>query len=289
MIKAWIEAMRLRTLPVSLAGVAAAWGVAMTNPAGYSPKVVIACCLFALLCQISSNFANEYFDFKNGLDRPGREGPRRGVTEGDITPSAMRNATFITLVVACLIGLWIAWQGGWWLIAAGIVIALGVIAYSSGPYPLSHHGLGEVAVIFFFGIIPVNLTVYVATGYFMTEALLLSVAIGLMGANVLIVNNYRDIEDDRAVNKRTLAVILGQQSVAKIYMLNGLISQAVMIPVWDKMASGWIISALYLLIHVILWRMLISRQGASLTPVLGMTAVTMFLFSLLFVGVALLT
>ncbi|MDE7155142.1 MAG: prenyltransferase, partial [Muribaculaceae bacterium] len=209
--------------------------------------------------------------------------------EGDITPSAMRNATFITLVVACLIGLWIAWQGGWWLIAAGIVIALGVIAYSSGPYPLSHHGLGEVAVIFFFGIIPVNLTVYVATGYFMTEALLLSVAIGLMGANVLIVNNYRDIEDDRAVNKRTLAVILGQQSVAKIYMLNGLISQAVMIPVWDKMASGWIISALYLLIHVILWRMLISRQGASLTPVLGMTAVTMFLFSLLFVGVASLT
>ncbi|MDE5844462.1 MAG: 1,4-dihydroxy-2-naphthoate octaprenyltransferase [Muribaculaceae bacterium] len=289
MIKAWIEAMRLRTLPVSLAGVAAAWGVAMTNPAGYSPKVVIACCLFALLCQISSNFANEYFDFKNGLDRPGREGPRRGVTEGDITPSAMRNVTFITLAVACLIGLWIAWQGGWWLIAAGIVIALGVIAYSSGPYPLSHHGLGEVAVIFFFGITPVNLTVYVATGYFMTEALLLSVAIGLMGANVLIVNNYRDIEDDRAVNKRTLAVILGQQSVAKIYMLNGLISQAVMIPVWDKMAAGWIISALYLLIHVILWRMLISRQGASLTPVLGMTAVTMFLFSLLFVGVASLT
>ena len=173
MIKAWIEAMRLRTLPVSLAGVATAWGVAISCPTGYSLKVVIACCLLALLCQISSNFANEYFDYKNGLDRPGREGPRRGVTEGDITPTAMKNATFGTLAVACMIGLWIAYQGGWWLIGAGILITIGVIAYISGPYPLSHHGLGEIAVIFFFVIIPVNLTVYVATGVFMTEALLL--------------------------------------------------------------------------------------------------------------------
>ncbi|MDE6351660.1 MAG: 1,4-dihydroxy-2-naphthoate octaprenyltransferase [Muribaculaceae bacterium] len=286
MIKAWIEAMRLRTLPVSLAGVATAWGVAISCPTGYSLKVVIACCLFALLCQISSNFANEYFDYKNGLDRPGREGPRRGVTEGDITPTAMKNATFGTLAVACMIGLWIAYQGGWWLIGAGILITIGVIAYSSGPYPLSHHGLGEIAVIFFFGIIPVNLTVYVATGVFMTEALLLSVAIGVMGANVLIVNNYRDIEDDRAVNKRTLAVIFGQQAVSKIYMFNGLLSQAVMIPIWGKMEAGWIISAVYLLIHVILWRMLTSRHGSALTPVLGMTAVTMFVFSLLFIAIS---
>ena len=286
MIKAWIEAMRLRTLPVSLAGVATAWGVAISCPTGYSLKVVIACCLFALLCQISSNSANEYFDYKNGLDRPGREGPRRGVTEGDITPTAMKNATFGTLAVACMIGLWIAYQGGWWLIGAGILITIGVIAYSSGPYPLSHHGLGEIAVIFFFGIIPVNLTVYVATGVFMTEALLLSVAIGVMGANVLIVNNYRDIEDDRAVNKRTLAVIFGQQAVSKIYMFNGLLSQAVMIPIWEKMEAGWIISAVYLLIHVILWRMLTSRHGSALTPVLGMTAVTMFVFSLLFIAIS---
>ncbi|MDE6644063.1 MAG: 1,4-dihydroxy-2-naphthoate octaprenyltransferase [Muribaculaceae bacterium] len=286
MIKAWIEAMRLRTLPVSLAGVATAWGVAISCPTGYSLKVVIACCLFALLCQISSNFANEYFDYKNGLDRPGREGPRRGVTEGDITPTAMKNATFGTLAVACMIGLWIAYQGGWWLIGAGILITIGVIAYSSGPYPLSHHGLGEIAVIFFFGIIPVNLTVYVATGVFMAEALLLSVAIGVMGANVLIVNNYRDIEDDRAVNKRTLAVIFGQQAVSKIYMFNGLLSQAVMIPIWKKMEAGWIISAVYLLIHVILWRMLTSRHGSALTPVLGMTAVTMFVFSLLFIAIS---
>ena len=282
MIHAWIEAMRLRTLPVSLAGVAAAWGVAMSSPTGYSSVAVIACCLFALLCQISSNFANEYFDFKNGLDRPGREGPRRGVTEGDITPSAMRSATFGTLAIACVIGLWIAWQGGWWLIGAGIVIALGVLAYSSGPYPLSHHGLGEVAVLFLFGIIPVNLTVYVTTGQFMTDAILLSIAIGLMGSNVLIVNNYRDIDDDRVVNKNTLAVIFGQHTASNLYMLNGLVSQAVMIPIWERMAAGWIISAVYLLIHVILWRMLTSRQGASLTPVLGMTAVTMFIFSLLF-------
>lgn len=275
--------MRLRTLPVSLAGVTAAWGVSMMNPGGYDAEVIVACYLFALLCQISSNFANEYYDFKKGLDRPGREGPRRGVTEGDITPGAMRDATFGTLAVACLIGLWIASQGGWWLIGAGVLIALGVLAYSTGPYPLSHHGMGEIAVIFFFGIIPVNLTAYVATGVFSTEALLVSLSIGLMGANVLIVNNYRDVEDDRAVGKHTLAVIAGRRAVATIYMMNGIISQAVLIPIWQSLSSGWIVSALYLLIHVALYRMLTTRRGASLTPVLGMTAVTMMVFALMFV------
>lgn len=275
--------MRLRTLPVSLAGVTAAWGVAMITPGGFNGTVVAACCLFALLCQIASNFANEYYDFKKGLDRPGREGPRRGVTEGDITPAAMRNATFGTLTVACIIGLWIASQGGWWLIGAGVLIALGVLAYSTGPYPLSHHGLGEIAVIFFFGIIPVNLTVYVATGQFTTYAALVSLAIGLMGANVLIVNNYRDVEDDRAVGKHTLAVIAGRRFVGTLYMLNGIVAQALMIPLWMVLPGGWIVAALYLLIHVMLHRMLVSRHGAALTPVLGMTAVTMMIFALLFV------
>lgn len=286
MIKAWIEAMRLRTLPVSLAGVTAAWGVAMLTPGGFNGTVVAACCLFALLCQISSNFANEYYDFKKGLDRPGREGPRRGVTEGDITPHAMRNATFLTLAVAYVVGLWIASQGGWWLIAAGVLIALGVLAYSTGPYPLSHHGLGEVAVIFFFGIIPVNLTVYVATGQFTTYALLVSLAIGLMGANVLIVNNYRDVEDDRAVGKHTLAVIAGRRLVSSIYMINGIIAQALMIPLWMILSGGWILAAFYLLVHTVLYRLLVTRHGAALTPVLGMTATLMMVFALLFVIIA---
>ena len=178
--------MRLRTLPVSIAGVITAVGFALHDRV-FQWLPALLCLLFAVLAQIASNFANEYYDYRDGLDRAGREGPRRGVTEGDITPGAMKRATYAVLALACVIGLSLIYWGGWWLLPAGIVIALGAIAYSAGPYPLSRHGLGEVAVMFFFGIIPVNLTYYIQADAFTMPVLLGSVAIGLMGANVLVV------------------------------------------------------------------------------------------------------
>ena len=186
--------MRLRTLPVSVAGVVAGGGCAAYYHC-FRPLPFTICLLFAVMAQIASNFANEYFDFKNGLDRKGREGFRRGVTEGDISPRAMLAATFALLAFACAVGCTLIIWGGWWLIAAGAAIAVFAMAYSAGPLPLSHHGLGEVAVIIFFGIVPVTLTAYVQAQSWMTlpVALPVSVAIGLMGANVLIVNNYREI------------------------------------------------------------------------------------------------
>ena len=159
----WIEAMRLRTLPVSLAGVLYAAGLGVAT-GFFSLAPALMCLTFALLAQIASNFANEYYDFKAGLDRAGREGPRRGVTEGDITPAAMKYATYATLGAACAVGcVLVAIYGEWWMYVVGILTALGVMAYSTGPYPLSHHGLGEVAVVCFFGIIPVCLT-YILMG-----------------------------------------------------------------------------------------------------------------------------
>ena len=156
-LRVWIEAMRLRTLPVSLAGILFAGALGLL--AGhFRPAPWLMCLVFALLAQIASNFANEYYDYKGGLDRAGREGPRRGVTEGDITPEAMKRATYVTLGVACMVGVaLVALYGEWWMYIAGILTVLGVVAYSSGPYPLSHHGFGEVAVVAFFGIVPVCL------------------------------------------------------------------------------------------------------------------------------------
>ncbi len=116
--------MRLRTLPVSMAGVAVAVGFAEAHGT-LVPWVAAVCLFFALLCQIASNFANEYFDYKAGRDAPGREGPRRGVTEGDITPGAMKAAITLTLILSALAGLSLAWHAGWWLIAAGVAIGLG--------------------------------------------------------------------------------------------------------------------------------------------------------------------
>ena len=285
----WIEAMRLRTLPVSVSGVLL--GAALAISSGfYLTAPLLLCLLFALLAQIASNFANEYYDFRDGLDRKGRVGPRRGVTEGDITPRDMLTATFLTLGLACAVGLSLIYYGGWWLLPAGIVIALGALAYSAGPYPLSRHALGEVAVLLFFGIVPVNLTYYVSTGSFSADAALLSVTAGLMGCNVLIANNYRDVEDDAAVGKITLAVKFGRPATARLYLANGLIASALTVPVALHVSILTLAAtAVYLILMLRLHSCLKAARGAALIPVLARTAMSMALFSLLFLLITLFT
>lgn len=272
--------MRLRTLPVSVAGVLTAIALALMD-GSYKACPAMLCLAVAVLAQIASNFANEYYDYRDGLDRPGREGPRRGVTEGDITPRAMLTATYLTLGVACAIGCSLIYWGGWWMLPAGIAIALGVVAYSAGPYPLSRHGMGEVAVIVFFGIAPVNLTYYLMAGHFGHEVLMASLAVGLMGADVLIINNYRDADADRTVGKHTLAVILGRPAVRTLYLANGLVAIALMQNLWHLLpAAALIVPGLYTVALAAIWLMMGCRRGHALTPLLGMTAVNMLVFSI---------
>ncbi len=222
--------MRLRTLPVSAAGVLAGCAVALCYDNFYWLPALI-CLVFALVAQIVSNFANEYFDFKNGIDRKGREGFRRGVTEGDINPDSMKWAMIILMIADCILGCSLIYWGGLWLIPVGIVIAIAAFAYSAGPWPLSHHGLGDEAVIIFYGIVPVMFTAYVqcgdwtggsmagALGEMWKMALIVSLGVGLMGANVLTVNNIRDCRDDAKVGKRTKAVIFGPKAMKVGYII----------------------------------------------------------------------
>lgn len=271
----WIEAMRLRTLPVSVAGVLMAFAFNVANN-NFNVLPAVICLLFAILAQIASNFANEYFDFTSGRDRPGREGPRRGVTEGEISPSAMKRAVYITLGLAGCLGLSLVAWGGWWLVLVGILVAVGVFAYSAGPFPLSTNGWGEVAVVFFFGIIPVNFTYYVQTLQWTWPVFMASVAVGLMGANVLIVNNYRDEEDDRAVEKRTLCVRFGRPVMRRLYLFNAISAGLLLLPAWIPLEwRGWPIAVAYV---VLSWRIaeeMKIRHGASLTPLLAYTSLLM--------------
>lgn len=281
-IKPWIEAMRLRTLPVSVAGVIAAAGCA-AHYGSFKPVPWTICLLFAVMAQIVSNFANEYFDFRNGLDRKGREGFRRGVTEGDISPNAMRNATFGLLAATCAVGCSLICWGGWWLILVGIAIALFAIAYSAGPYPLSHHGLGDIAVVIFFGIVPVVMTTYLQTGSWdmLQVTLPVSIAVGLMGTNVLVVNNYRDMNEDKAVGKRTTVVIFGRKKMALVYLINGFV--ALLLIEYATIATVpvlWQLGMLvYINIHYLLWMSLKNGSGKQLNPLLGKTAMLMLFVS----------
>lgn len=279
-MKIWVEAMRLRTLPVSVAGVVMAAGCAASQDS-FKPVPVLLCLVFAVLAQIASNFANEYYDYRNGLDRPGREGPRRGVTEGDITPRQMLAATYGVLALACVVGFSLLWFGGWWLIAVGMAVGLGVLAYSTGPYPLSHHGLGEVAVILFFGVVPVCCTYILQDAPWTDDVVLASLAVGLLGANVLIVNNYRDASADKSVGKKTLAVILGRGSVRWLYLVNVAGAAVCMIPWIGSVPTIWaeVIELLIIVPGLAVWRIMPRRMGHALTPLLGITAMSMLLSS----------
>ncbi len=286
-LRIWIEAVRLRTLPVSASGVLIAIALAVwMRCLKWAPAVL--CLVFALLAQTVSNLANEYYDFKKGTDKAGRVGPRRGVTEGDIKPATLFRATFGTLVVACAVGCGLIPFGGWWLVPAGVVIAVMALAYSTGPYPLSYHGLGELAVFVFYGLVPVNLTFYVMAGHFNPLVLLASMTIGLMGVNVLLVNNYRDVDDDREAGKHTSVVIFGRKPAAVSYLFNGFIGVALLSPLWFSIYLGKTLPAItlavpvvYLAMHVVTWRRLMVRDGAALNPLLGATARNMLVFTVL--------
>ncbi|MCM1152042.1 MAG: 1,4-dihydroxy-2-naphthoate octaprenyltransferase [Muribaculum sp.] len=274
----WIEAMRLRTLPVSVAGVFA--GCACSLLCGHFRWLpAIICLLFAVAAQIVSNFANEYYDFKNGLDKKGREGFRRGVTEGDINPLSMKRTMFALLAADCLLGCSLILFGGWILLPVGIAIALFALAYSTGPYPLSHHGLGDLAVIIFFGIVPVVFTNFVQQPSRPHWALtsIVGAAVGMLAANVLIVNNYRDCDDDKAVGKHTTVVIFGRKTMAAVYLIFAILGCVILANVLTMAISplwGYAM-AVPAVIYVMLWKKICSLRGAALNVMLKRTAVTM--------------
>ena len=284
-MRKWIEAMRLRTLPVSFAGVICGCGCALLQ-GSFNAVTALLCVLFAALAQVASNFGNEYYDYRNGIDKKGREGFRRGVTEGEISPRAMKRATYATLSAAAVVGCLMLFYGPWWLVLVGITIMLFALGYSAGPYPLSHHGMGDVAVIIFFGIVPVTFTCYLQTGSFNNLYITLptSLAVGLLAANVLVVNNYRDMDDDKAVNKRTTVVIFGRRVMSWCYLLWGIVAMAIMHPVWTELHLWALpITVLYLILHTRNWLYLRRSTGAALNPLLGKTAMTLLIFSLMLI------
>ena len=292
-IKIWLEAIRLRTLPVSVSGVLIAVGLAKFNGA-FRLVPSLLCVAFAVLAQIVSNLANEYFDFKAGTDKKGRVGPRRGVTEGDFSPATLKRAIVGTLVATCAVGLsmlavvdpgegYVNWL---LLVGVGVMVAVMAFAYSAGPYPLSYHALGEVAVMAFYGLVPVIFSYYVVAGDFHPYAVIAGIAIGLMGVNVLLVNNYRDVDDDREAGKRTSVVVAGRTLAAFAYLLNGLLALSVLGVLWLRlwMEWGWwtmLPPAIYMALHLTTWHRLKQRTGAALNPILGATARNMLIFTLL--------
>ena len=209
-LSVWLAAARPRTLPAAVApvlvGSALAW-----REGRFLPPAAFGCLAFALLVQIGTNFANDYYDFKKGADTADRVGPRRAVAAGLIRPGVMCAAMVATFAAAFLAGLTLLPYGGWPLLVIGLLSILCGYAYTGGPWPLGYNGLGDVFVFVFFGLVAVGATHFVQAGRVGGDALLLGTGIGALAANILLINNYRDAETDRRVRKRTLVVRYGRR------------------------------------------------------------------------------
>jgi 1,4-dihydroxy-2-naphthoate octaprenyltransferase len=207
--RVWLSAIRSRTLPAAVAPVLV--GSALAGREGVFQALPAALCLgFAVLIQIGTNFANDYFDFRHGADGPERVGPRRVVAAGLVAPLTMRRAMIGVFAAAFLLGLGLLPWGGWPLLVIGVASIACGIAYTGGPWPLGYHGLGDLFVFLFFGLVAVVTTHALQAGGVSATAFAVAVPVGLLAANILVVNNYRDAEGDARAGKRTLVVRFGR-------------------------------------------------------------------------------
>ncbi len=215
----WLEAARPKTLPAAVIPVMVGTALAAAHGGANYGKAAI-CLAFALLVQIGTNFANDYFDFVQGADTPARVGPRRAVAAGLIAPGRMLAATWLVLGLAFAVGLLLVREGGWLLLPIGLISIVCAIAYTGGPFPLGYHGLGDLFVFIFFGLVAVDTTFYVQAGYVSSDVTSCAAAIGLLAANILVANNYRDVETDARAGKKTLVVRFGRKFAVWQYGLS---------------------------------------------------------------------
>jgi len=277
----WMEAARPKTLFASLSPVLVGSAIAWREGA-FQLIPALLCVGVALLAQIASNFANDYFDYKKGADREDRLGPARAVASGWISPRAMLNGTLVTLILSCICGCFLLFYGGWILLPVGILMAICVLAYSAGPYPLAYNGFGDICVLLFYGIIPVCFTYYVQANSFSLLAILLSFAMGFLSVNILVVNNYRDYEQDKISKKRTTIVIFGKRYGRIIYLVNGLLALFIVLP-FLLLEKVWLdmLFALFFALFIMTWFKFKGLEGRALNQILGQTSLLVFLFAVI--------
>lgn len=293
-VKAWLLATRPKTLSAAavpvMIGTAFAW---RNTSEQFNWIPAILCLLFAWIMQIDSNLVNDYFDFKKGNDDETRLGPKRACSEGWITSDTMVWGILITTLLGCMTGIPLILYGGLEMVMVGIACVVFCFLYTT---LFSYHGLGDILVLLFFGIIPVCCTYYVCmplhqqipTG----EVIASSIACGLAIDALLIVNNYRDIDNDRSNGKITLAVRLGESKTRRLYESIGYIAAGIMIILvffdlnqTDKFIPTYAIYLIYIILHRQSYQeMKRINKGAKLNQVLGLTARNILVFGILSVA-----
>lgn len=279
----WWSAMRPRTLTIAATPVLVGCALARAEGAALDWLVVLVTLTCALAIQAGTNLHNDVADFERGNDRAERLGPLRVTAAGWAAPAQVHRAAGVAFACALLLGLALVARGGWPILALGLASLAAGWAYSGGPRPISYTPLGELFVLAFFGLAAVAGSHYLQSGRLTPAAALLGLAIGAMGAAVLMINNIRDLAEDTRAGRRTLAAVLGAKPARAAYAALMLLPFAV--AVWLALATPprpALLGVLVLLPATIglVWR-IHHTEGAALNALLAQTARIQFLFGLL--------
>lgn len=276
-------AIRPRTLPAAASGVLMGSALAWVDGSFQLAPALAALCV-ALLLQIGSNVANDVYDFERGTDTSERQGPLRVTQAGLLTPAQVKRGMWIIFGLAAAFGLYLAWLRGWVVGAIGLAAIISAIAYTGGPFPLGYYGLGDIFVFIFFGVAAVVGTYFVQTGSVSAAAWWMSVPVGLIITAILVVNNLRDIENDKKAGKHTLAVRLGERG-ARIEYLLCMVGAYLVMPLAALLGIvPWLSLLTWLSIPLALksTRAVFTQRGRPLNAALAGTGQTALVFSLLF-------
>jgi 1,4-dihydroxy-2-naphthoate octaprenyltransferase len=209
-MRTWLLAARPKTLPAAIVPVWVGSVLAHFLTGRWSPGLTACALVSAMLIQVATNFFNDALDFQKGADTPQRLGPRRVTASGMVAADRVVKLGIICLMGACLVALPLIVSRGWPILAIGLPSLYFAFGYTGGPFPLAYRGLGELFVLIFFGLVAVAGTVFVNTGqWFWPESVLAGTQVGMFSTALIAINNLRDIREDSASGKRTLAVRFG--------------------------------------------------------------------------------
>ena len=281
-LQAWILSARPKTLTGAVTPVLIGTALAaMDGHFEWLPALI--CCVFASLMQIAANFINDLFDFLKGTDREDRLGPERACAQGWISLQAMKTGIIVTVTLACLIGCTLLFYAGWELIIVGVLCVLFAFLYTTGPYPLSYNGWGDVLVIIFFGFVPVGGTYYVQALTWTPDVTVASLVCGLLIDTLLVVNNYRDREADARSGKQTIIVRFGEKFGRYFYLALGITASLLCLRFLSEghFYAG-LLPQLYLIPHFLTWKRMVKiYSGKKLNSILGETSRNMLLMGIL--------
>jgi 1,4-dihydroxy-2-naphthoate octaprenyltransferase len=259
-------------------------GAAVAAGAAFRVDTALGCLAVALLLQVVANLANDLSDFRRGADTRDRAGPTRVASAGLVTERQLEVAIGLTIGLAALTGLWLAWVGGPAIVGLGLLAIVAALAYTGGPWPYGYRGLGEVFVFVFFGLVAVVGTAYLQALRFEPLFAVAAIPVGALTTAILVVNNLRDIPTDAAAGKRTLAVMMGRRATAVEYAI--LLAAAFAVPIGLMLAGFGIVQLLPLLSAPLVGPLLRTvrefREPRQLNPVLKGTARLDLAFGVLF-------